>query len=99
MPINKNEFTKEMIAKAVQCETAEDLIAYAKSEGIDITKEKAEAYLDAFSEYELKDGDLKYVAGGGMSDEFILKISQKLEESYPILAMIPNRQMVKKWKS
>ena len=33
MPINKNELTKEMIAKAMQCETAEDLVALAKSEG------------------------------------------------------------------
>ena len=45
MPINKNEITKEMIAKAMQCETAEDLVALAKSEGIEITKAEAEAYL------------------------------------------------------
>lgn len=31
MPINKNEITKEMFAKAMQCKTVEDLIAYAKS--------------------------------------------------------------------
>ena len=28
MPINKNEITKEMLEKAMQCNTAEDLIAY-----------------------------------------------------------------------
>ena len=39
MPINKNELTKEMIEKAMQFETAEDLIALAKSEGIELTKE------------------------------------------------------------
>ena len=44
MPINKNELTKELIAKAMQCETAEDLVALAKSEGIEITKAEAEAY-------------------------------------------------------
>ena len=32
MPINKNEITKEMLERAMQCETAEDLIAYAKTE-------------------------------------------------------------------
>ena len=64
MPINKNEITKEMLEKAMQCNTAEDLIAYAKTEGVDITKEEAEAYLDELSECELKDGDLKHVAGG-----------------------------------
>ena len=64
MPISKNEITKEMLEKAMQCNTAEDLIAYAKTEGVDLTKEEAEAYLDELSECELKDGDLKHIAGG-----------------------------------
>ena len=46
MPINKNEITKEMLAKAMQCRTTEELMALAKSEGIEVTKEEAEAYLD-----------------------------------------------------
>ena len=33
MPINKNELTKEMIAKAMQCETAEDLVGRGVSGG------------------------------------------------------------------
>ena len=45
MPINKNEITQEMIAKAMQCKDADELIALAKSGGIEITKEEAEAYL------------------------------------------------------
>ena len=45
MPINKNELTKEMIAKAMQCRTTEELMALAKSEGFEVTKEEAEAYL------------------------------------------------------
>ena len=64
MPINKNEITKEMLKQALECKTAEDLIAFAKTEGVDLTKEEAEAYLDELSECELKDGDLKHVAGG-----------------------------------
>ena len=64
MPINKNEITKEMLAKAMQCETVEDLIAYAKSEGAELTKKEAEAYFNELSECELKDGDLKHIAGG-----------------------------------
>ena len=64
MPINKNEITKEMFAKAMQCKTVEDLIACAKSEGVELTKEEAEAYFEEFSECELKDGDLKHIAGG-----------------------------------
>ena len=29
MPINKNEITKEMIEKAMQCQTADELMALA----------------------------------------------------------------------
>ena len=64
MPINENELTKEILAKAMKCETAEELIALVKAEGNDMTKEEAEAYLDELSECELKDGDLKHIAGG-----------------------------------
>ena len=55
MPVNKNEITKEMLEKAMQCKTAEELIAYAKTAGVDLTKEEAEAYFDELSECELKD--------------------------------------------
>lgn len=41
MPINKSELTKEMIEKAMQCETADELIALAKTDGIELTKEEA----------------------------------------------------------
>ena len=64
MPINKNEITIEQIEKAMQCKTADELIAYAKTEGVEITKDEAEAYLAELSECELKDGELRYVAGG-----------------------------------
>ena len=64
MPMNKNELTKEMLEKAMQCETAEELMAYAKRGNIDMTKEEAEAYLAELSEFELKDGDLERAAGG-----------------------------------
>ena len=42
MPINKNEITKEMIEKAMQCKTVDELIALAKTEGFEITNEEAE---------------------------------------------------------
>ena len=64
MPINKNEITKEMFAKAMKCETADELIALAKSKGIKLTKEEAEAYLAELDDYELDGEDLKQVAGG-----------------------------------
>ena len=64
MPINRDEITKEQIAKAMQCKSAEELIAFAKSEGIDITKEEAEAYLAEMNDVELDETALKKVAGG-----------------------------------
>ena len=64
MPIDKNELTKEQIAKAMACETAEELMALAKSEGIELTKEEAEAYLAEMDDMELDSDALKNVAGG-----------------------------------
>jgi len=64
MPINKNELTKEMIAKAMQCQTAEELLALAKSEGFEITKDEAEAYFAELADVELDEKALRNVAGG-----------------------------------
>ena len=64
MPINKNEITKEMIEKAMQCKTAGELIALAKTEGCEITKEEAEAYMAELADVELNGEKLKNVAGG-----------------------------------
>ena len=64
MPINKDELTKEMVAKAMQCETVDDLLALAKAEGINLTKEEAEAYLAEMDDVELDETVLNKVAGG-----------------------------------
>ena len=65
MAINKKELTKERIMKAMKCKTADELMALAKTEGIDITKEEAEAYLAELADVELDGEQLKSVAGGG----------------------------------
>ncbi len=64
MPINKNEITKEMIEKAMQCKTAEELIALAKTGGINLTKDEAEAYLAELTDLELDNETLEKIAGG-----------------------------------
>ena len=64
MPINKNELTKEQIAKAMTCETIEELMELAKAEGIELTKEEAEAYMAEMDDVELDSDALKQVAGG-----------------------------------
>ena len=64
MSINKNELTKEQIAKAMSCKTAEELMELAKAEGIELTKEEAEAYMAELEDFELDEATLKNVAGG-----------------------------------
>jgi hypothetical protein len=64
MTINKNELTKEMLAKAMQCETADELMELAKTAGVELTKAEAEAYMAELSDFELDGNTLKNVAGG-----------------------------------
>ncbi len=64
MPIDKSKLTNDMLEKAAKCKTADELITLAKAEGMEITKAEAEAYLDELQNVELKDGELKHIAGG-----------------------------------
>ena len=63
--INVNELTKEQIEKARNCKTAEELVALAKAEGFDLTRDEAEAYMAELSDFELDEATLQKVAGGG----------------------------------
>ena len=65
MPIDKSKITKEMLDKALECETADELIALAKTYGFTLTKEEAEAYLAEMDNMELDQQALDQVAGGG----------------------------------
>ena len=56
------KLTKEMLAAAMQCKTAGELVEQAKSKGYDITQEQAEAYLEQFSSYELTDEELENIS-------------------------------------
>ena len=62
--IDKTKITKEILEKAAKCETAEQLIALAKTAGIEITKAEAESYLAELENCELDAADLDKVAGG-----------------------------------
>ena len=53
-----------MIEKAMQCKTAEDLIEYAKTEGVELSKAEAEAYMTELTDVELDEEALKKIAGG-----------------------------------
>ena len=63
--INRNKLTKAQLEKALECKTADELMALAKTEGYDITKDEAEAYLDEMANFELDSKELDKVAGGG----------------------------------
>ncbi len=65
MPIDKTKITKEMLEKAAKCKTADELIALAKTEGFELTKNEAVAYLDELQNVELDEKALDKVAGGG----------------------------------
>ena len=60
----KANLSQEIIVKAMDCETPEQLIELAKSEGIDLTKDEAEAYLAEMDDFELDSESLDKVAGG-----------------------------------
>ena len=62
--IDKNTLTKEQIEKAMACKTADELIAAAKAEGVELTVDEAEAYIAEMADYELDDETLKSAAGG-----------------------------------
>jgi len=64
MPIDMKKITKEMIEKAEQCKTADELGALAKAEGFTLTKEEAEAYMAEMDNMELDENALDNVAGG-----------------------------------
>ena len=66
--INPNEISKELMAKAQACETPEELLKLAKENGIELSKEAAEAYLAEGGTVDLSDEEMARVAGGASWD-------------------------------
>ena len=60
MPINKDELTKELVEKAMQCRSADELMALAKTGGFELTREEAEAYMAELTDVELDANTLKH---------------------------------------
>ena len=60
------ELTKELVAKAKEAKTSEELMALAKENGIGLTEEEAKAYFDRLHPQtgELSDSELDNVSGG-----------------------------------
>ena len=51
------KFTKEQIRKAMNCKTVDELLAYAKSEGVELSCEQAEEYIAQLGKRKLTDED------------------------------------------
>ena len=79
--INKSELTKEQLKKALNCKTSDELIVLAKTEGIEITKAEAEAYLAELQNMELDQETLEKVAGG------LKVVTEKKTSVKPILSI------------
>ena len=62
--LKREELTKEMVKQALKCKDADELLALAKSQGYEMTREEAEAYMAEINDFELDDEALKAVAGG-----------------------------------
>ena len=60
------ELTKELVAKAKEAKTPEELMALAKENGIGLTEEETKAYFDRLNPKtgELSDSELDNVSGG-----------------------------------
>jgi len=64
MNIQGVEITDEMLKKANECKSAEELIALAKEYGVELTQEQAAAFMEEFTDTELSAEELDRAAGG-----------------------------------
>ena len=69
--INEVQITKELMAKAMQCDTPEELVALAKEHGFEITTKQAEAYLVELEDFDLDSEQMKKVSGGMLLDKVL----------------------------
>ena len=61
------EMNKELLAKAKETKTPEELMEFAKENNVEMTEESAKAYFDLIHPKtgELSEDELKNVSGGG----------------------------------
>ena len=62
------KFTKEQMKKAMNCKTVDELLALAKSEGVDLSREQAEEYIAQQGKRRLTYEELSQVVGGCPTD-------------------------------
>ncbi len=63
---------EELIAKLKEAKSADEILALAKENGIELSEEKAkELFAELNASGELSDDDLDKVAGGNIFDKFL----------------------------
>ena len=68
MKFKGQEISKDVVEKAMQCDTPEELVALAKEHGFEITTKQAEAYLAELEDFDLDSEQMKKVSGGILID-------------------------------
>ena len=62
--LKREELTKDMVKQALKCKDTDELLALAKSQDYEMTREEAEAYMAEINDFQLDDEAMKAVAGG-----------------------------------
>ena len=62
--LKREELTKDMVKQALKCKNTDELLALAKGQGYEMTREEAEAYMAEINDFQLDDEAMKAVAGG-----------------------------------
>lgn len=62
--LKREELTKDMVKQALKCKDTDELLALAKSQDYEMTREEAEAYMAEINDFELDDEAMAAVAGG-----------------------------------
>ncbi len=65
MKIDGKKLSKELLAKAISCDTPEELMKLTEEAGIKLTKEHAQTFFEEMNEVDLSSDQLQQVAGGG----------------------------------
>ena len=68
MQYKGKEISQEVIAKLIQCKSPDEIIKLATENGIEVSKEEAEAFLDEYSDVELDEEMLDLASGGSVYD-------------------------------
>ena len=61
---NNNKIPQELMEKAMKCETTEELLKLAMENGIELTKDEAEAYIAEGAVADVPDAEMARAAGG-----------------------------------